>query len=63
MTVEQAYDFLEAEKSKLIKSIREGEHEQFYLDGVVKCKCGKHANWWKTGYVCSSITAYPCKYN
>lgn len=49
-------------KEELLKQIKEGKHHQFILNGVVKCKCGCNAIWWKTGYLCSSITAYPCKY-
>lgn len=51
---------------ELAESIKNGTHKQFELrDGVVKCKCGynKPAIWWKTGYICGTITAYPCKYN
>lgn len=47
------------------EEIKNGTHKQFELiDGVVKCKCGyRHpAIWWKTGYICGTITAYPCKY-
>lgn len=37
---------------------------QFYYDGyVVRCKCGHQAVFWKTGYICGTTTAYPCKYN
>lgn len=48
------------------EQIKKGTHKQFELrDGVVKCKCdyNKPAIWWKTGYICRTITAYPCKYS
>lgn len=45
------------------QQIKEGKHPQFELKDVVMCKCGLTAIFWKTGYVCPSITAYPCKYN
>lgn len=39
------------------------ENTQFILiNGKVKCKCGYNAIWWRTGYICGTITAYPCKY-
>lgn len=45
------------------KEIKEGKHKQFELKETVKCRCGLKAIFWKTGYLCSSITAYPCEYS
>jgi hypothetical protein len=52
-------------KNELLLSVKNGTHPQFFLDNKesqVKCKCGCKAVWWKTGYLCGSITAYPCKF-
>ena len=54
------------EKNKLFADIKAGTHEQFIFNSKeeqIKCKCGCKAIWWRTGYLCGSITAYPCKYN
>ena len=56
------------EKEEQLKKEKELELEksQFSLDeteGKMKCKCGSVAVFWKTGYICSSITAYPCEYS
>lgn len=49
---------------ELLESIKNNTHKQFELkEGQVKCKCRHTAIWWKTGYICGTITAYPCKYN
>lgn len=46
------------------EQIRNGTHKQFELvDSSVRCKCGHKAVFWKTGYICGTITAYPCKFN
>lgn len=53
-------------KYALHQQIKEGRHKQFVFDNNekrVKCRCGYKAIWWKTGYLCGTITAYPCKYN
>ncbi|HEY5392457.1 MAG TPA: hypothetical protein VIJ57_10105, partial [Hanamia sp.] len=53
-------------KQQLLLSVRNGTHKQFVFDSKaeqVKCKCGHNAVWWKTGFICGTITAYPCKYN
>ena len=48
----------------VIENIKKGGHPQFILkDEMIKCRCGHNAVWWKTGYICGTITAYPCKYN
>lgn len=52
-------------KQELLIAVRDGKHHQFSFDKkteTVKCKCGAKAVWWKTGFLCSSITARPCKY-
>ena len=62
----QLIDAGETEKNKLLQVIKNGTHQQFLLNnekGRVECKCGHVAIWWHTGYVCGTITAYPCKYN
>jgi hypothetical protein len=56
------------EKEEQLKKEKELELEksQFSLDekeGKMKCKCGSVAVFWKTGYICGSITAYPCEYS
>jgi len=54
------------QKNEMLKSIKEGTHTQFRLNKEkdnVECKCGQVAIWWRTGYLCPTITAYPCKYN
>lgn len=52
-------------KTDLLLSIKEGSHTQFEFnkeDEKVKCKCGHNAVWWNTGYLCGTITAYPCDF-
>ena len=52
--------------SDLVNSILAGTHPQFVYDtesGKVKCKCGHNAVAFRDGYICGTITAYPCKYN
>lgn len=54
------------ENLSLISDIRSGKHKQFVYnekDQSVKCKCGHAAVWWKTGFICGTITAYACKFN
>lgn len=53
-------------KEELAKQIRNGNHPQFVFNKEkdrVECRCGHAAVWWKTGYICGTITAYPCKFN
>lgn len=53
-------------KRELINSILSGTHKQFVYDTEneqVKCRCGHNAVTFPDGYVCGTITAYPCKYN
>ena len=46
------------------EEIRNKTHKQFELVyGYVKCKCGHIAIFFRTGYLCGTITAYPYKYN
>lgn len=55
------------EEMKILSTeIKQGTHKQFYLDlesNRVFCKCGHIAAFWQTGYLCGTITAYPCKFN
>lgn len=51
---------------KLREEILSDKHPQFVFNREqeqVKCRCGHNAVWWKTGFICGTITAYPCKYN
>ncbi len=51
---------------ELVKQIEEGKHHQFTLDKKkqrVTCRCGEDAVWLRDGYLCPTITAYPCEYN
>lgn len=50
----------------LMTDIKNGTHKQFVYNTEltrVDCRCGHPAVWWKTGFLCGTITAYPCKYN
>lgn len=50
-------------KEEIVFQIKNGTHKQFELMGdEVKCKCGHSAVWLRNGFVCGTITAYPCKY-
>lgn len=54
------------EREKIINCIMGGNDSQFVFDketNSIKCKCGYSAVWMRTGFVCGTITAYPCKYN
>jgi hypothetical protein len=54
------------EIKSLTTEIKQGTHAQFVLDSdsnKVYCKCGHVAVFWQTGYLCGTITAYPCKFN
>ena len=51
---------------RVLAEVRAGTHKQFILNTEkerVECRCGHVAVWWKTGYLCGTITAYPCKFN
>lgn len=48
----------------LKQEIKNGNHKQFILNNdQVECRCGHVAVWFKTGYLCGTITARPCKFN
>lgn len=54
------------ELSEIQSLIKKGDHFQFTIDpgsNVVFCRCGRIAIFFKTGYLCGSITAYPFKFN
>jgi hypothetical protein len=49
----------------MLAEVKAGTHKQFIFNDKkerVECRCGHAAVWWKTGYLCGTITAYPCKY-
>lgn len=48
---------------ELAKEIKSDNHPQFVLNNTVRCRCGGKAIWWKTGYLCETVTARPCKYS
>lgn len=53
-------------KKQLLLEVKSGTHKQFFLNEKreqVECRCGHVAIWWRTGYLCGSITAYPCSFN
>ena len=49
----------------LLQEIKSGNHPQFICnkDAQIVCRCGHSAVQVSNGYVCGTITAYPCKYN
>jgi len=52
--------------SALFSEIKDGSHKQFILNTAiekVECRCGHRAIWWRTGYLCGTITANPCSFN
>jgi hypothetical protein len=54
------------ENKELIDSIKNGTHKQFVFNQKeewVECKCGRKAIFHRDGFLCGTITAYPCKYN
>lgn len=54
------------EEKELVKLISNDKHSQFIYNkekNRIECRCGHAAVWWKTGYICGTITAYPCEYN
>ena len=52
------------DKTTLLETLKKGTHPQFLLNkDIVECKRGHVAVWFRTGYLCGTITAYPCKYN
>lgn len=53
-------------QNRLLAEVKAGTHKQFIFNSEkerVECRCGHVAIWWKTGYLCGTITAYPCKFN
>lgn len=50
---------------EVLKSINEGTHPQFTTneDGHIICKCGHNAVEFRGGFICGTVTAYPCSYN
>ena len=54
------------DKNSYLKSIKNGTHKQFLYNEEkekVECKCGHNAVWFRTAFLCGTITAHPCKYN
>lgn len=50
----------------MLAEVKSGTHKQFVLNSEkeqVESRCGEKAIWLKTGYVCITITAYPCRFN
>lgn len=53
-------------KEELCAQIKEGKHPQFIYNTAkqkVTCRCGHDAIRIRTGYICATITAYPCRFN
>ncbi|GAB6119639.1 hypothetical protein JCM30204_07870 [Dysgonomonas termitidis] len=53
-------------KIELVNQIKEGKHPQFVYNNdkqMVTCRCGQDAVWMRNGYLCPTITAYPCEYS
>ncbi|MDR1716496.1 MAG: hypothetical protein LBS20_11695 [Prevotella sp.] len=51
---------------ELTEQIKTGEHPQFIYDKEkqkITCRCGLEALWFQNGYLCPTVTAYPCRYN
>lgn len=52
--------------NRLLAEVKAGTHKQFVLNTEkerVECRCGHATIWWRTGYLCGTITAYPCRFN
>ncbi len=66
ISVQEAIEIARKAKQEYLLSVKEGKHPQFQFNSQkerVECKCGHAAVWWQTGFICGTITAYPCKYN
>lgn len=64
--IQDAIEIAKRAKRELLLSVKNGTHKQFQFNSQkerVECKCGHSAIWFQTGYLCGTITAYPCKYN
>lgn len=64
--IQQATEMVRQAKRELILSVKNGTHKQFLFskkNDRVECKCGQAAVVFGNGYMCRTITAYPCKYN
>ena len=54
------------DRNEYLKSVKNGTNEQFsYCEEKEKvvCKCGYSAVWFRTAFLCGTITAYSCEYN
>ena len=50
---------------ELLKQIKSGENTNYIFNEekqIVTCRCGHAAVWFRTGFICGTITAYPCEY-
>lgn len=53
-------------KAELFHQIKQNKHPQFIYNNKkqkVICRCQQEAIWLRNGYLCPTITAYPCEYN
>jgi hypothetical protein len=53
-------------KENIITIIKDGNDPEFVYNQDkerVECRCGHPAVWWGDGFVCGTITAYPCDYS
>ena len=56
---------MENSKKSYLQSIKHGSNPDFRYNREkerVECLCGHPAVWIRDGYVCGTITAYPCEY-